>query len=213
MYEDTFDPGSVRSMVCGQIELLHALGARYLILTCAVGGLTHREKEGDIVIIEDFMSWGNEVMPIPGNKFVSPTEALDHRLRFNASDSAATYHQSYSTAEHHLSSQCNVLHKGIHMYFRGRHFESNLDKKVMSDRGATVVGMSVKPECCVAAVYKIPTLALGLVTNDIHVKVVEHEKHLEVAKSLSEPLGAYLTAIIAEEDDMRSARMISTLQR
>lgn len=79
---------------------------------------------------------------------------------------------------------------------RGPDFEGRRhDKGNFAKLGADTVGMSVKPECCVAALYEARAMGIAFITNDDK-EVHTHETNVARAKASSEKLGAFLTDVL-----------------
>lgn len=183
MNEDPVDP-AVPRMVRLQVAMLCELGARRLVLTCAAGSLTSRFRVGDLAYLQSFVMFGNEVMPLWAGEFVSPEDALARDL----SGHAATVAERVGLTLHEDSA---------HAYVRGPHFEGRAhDKGNLKRLGATTVGMSVKPECCVAALYGAQALGIAFITND-DVEAHEHETNVTRAKAAGDKLGAFLSGLVS----------------
>ncbi len=183
MNEDPRDP-AVPKMVRLQIAMLCELNVKKLVLTCAAGSLVEMFAVGDLVFMQSFvMSGGHEEMPLWGGEFVSPEDALAIEWRVLACEAA-------ERAE-------LVLHStGNHAYVRGPHFEGRThDKGNLRKLGATTVGMSVKPECCVAALYGARAMGIAFITNDA-VESHDHETNVARAKASSAKLGAFLEHVV-----------------
>jgi len=183
MNECTFNPDAA-IFVRMQIELLIRLGVKNLILTCGSGGLGKDATPGTIVFIDSFVSSNNEVMPLFPGEFVSPEGVLDPDWIDLIDES------SYRPSD----TLC-----GPYVFWRGPHIEGIAhDKEDMHQRGGIAVGMSIKPECCVAALYKnVRVLALAHVMNGA-TEVLDHISHTEKAKANSDRLGQLLTNIVAD---------------
>ena len=179
------DP-ALAAMVRLQTEMLIQLGAKDLIITSAVGGLGRKFAVGNVCVIDGFVTLYAPEMPLFAGEFCSPEDTLDERLR-NIAYAAAF------EAEPRVA--CGG---GGHVMVRGPFFEGRrYDKKLLEATGASVVGMSALPECCVAALYPgVKTLVLGLVTNS-DVEEHSHETNLERAKNSSAALGDYLRKIVS----------------
>lgn len=153
--EDSLNP-NVRILVRLQIELLIKLGVKKLILTCSAGALTNDLMDGDIITINRLLSFGNEMMPLFPGEFVRPEGVLDQEW------------VKHSTTKTFAVNTGISFKRGPYMFFRGPHFETTADKREMFKRGAICVGMSIKPECAVAALYTdVRVIALGFISNGI----------------------------------------------
>lgn len=172
------DP-DVHAMVRLQTEMLIHLGAKTLVLTCAAGSLSPKCEVGKVVFIDGFVSLYAPPMPLFGGEFVSPDDAIERRPRAEAMNG-------------------NLMRCGYVM-MRGPHFEGRLyDKKLLAATGVGVVGMSMLPEACVAALYKdegVRVLPLAFVTNDA-VEEHSHEENLRRVKDASTGLGSLLGDLV-----------------
>ncbi|MFA6603254.1 MAG: hypothetical protein WCT10_00260 [Patescibacteria group bacterium] len=179
------DPG-LAAMVRLQTEMLIQLGAQNLIVTCAAGALGRKFAIGNICVIDGFVTLYAPEMPLFAGEFCSPEDTLDEHLRNLAFEAAFETEPRLAAGG------------GGHVMVRGPFFESRrYDKKLLEATGASVVGMSVLPECCVAALYPgTKILALALVTNS-DVEEHSHETNLERAKNSSAALGSYLRRIVS----------------
>lgn len=178
MNESLFNPTG-KLAVRAQIEVLLKLGVKNLVLTAAVGSLTHEIPAGCVVYIDGWISNWAEEMPLFGGEFVSPEMALfsdPHRIL-------------------RISPPGLTMFRGLHIFWCGPHFESLRDKKHMHELGASCVGMSIKPEATVAALHGVHVIPLGFVTNAPE-EVMTHEHHRHVAKTAAPKLGALLTNIV-----------------
>ena len=81
---------------------------------------------------------------------------------------------------------------------RGPSFEGRrYDKKALRETGASVVGMSLLPEACIAALYhpRVKALAIAFITNNATDKH-SHETNQQKAKENREHMGRVLHGII-----------------
>ncbi|KKW32154.1 MAG: putative 6-oxopurine nucleoside phosphorylase [Candidatus Uhrbacteria bacterium GW2011_GWA2_52_8d] len=179
MNEGTLNP-SVLLKVRLQIDVLIEMGVTKFLLTAAVGSLREDLLPGSIVIIDRFISFGQDQMPNYPGEFVSIDNAMNRAMVANL----------------------NFPHVS-HVFFCGPHFESGDDKAEMARRGADVVGMSVKPEVFTVAVARVfgghpdvSVLALGYVSNGMD-EQMDDEKHrqraLKDAPQLAEAIMQALT--------------------
>ncbi|MDO8571478.1 MAG: purine-nucleoside phosphorylase [bacterium] len=170
-------------MVRIQTEMLLQLGVKTLIVTSAVGSLDRKIEVGDVVAVNGFVTLFAPPMPLWAGEFVSPEDTLSGVLRQQA-----------------LATALGVgirMHSAGHVMVRGPQFEGRrYDKKYLRKTGAKVVGMSMLPEACVAALYNAQVLGLGFVTNDA-VETHSHEENIARAKASAKKLGSLLEGIIA----------------
>ena len=187
MNEAPCDP-EIAKMVRLQTEMLFQLGVKDLVITSAVGALprlTPRLGVGDICVVNGFITVFAPEMPLWAGEFVSPEDVLDDGLQRIALMECGQ-----------LTARCGgyVMVRGP--FFEGRKF----DKDFLSSTGASVVGMSMLPEACVAALYKgngARVLGLAFVTNDA-VQEHSHEENLACAGAASKHLGGLLERIVSK---------------
>jgi purine-nucleoside phosphorylase len=182
MNEAPCDPNIPR-MVRLQTEMLFQLGVKQIIVTSAVGSLDQFIKVGTVVIIDGFITVYAPEMPLWANEFYSPEDMISERLNLIAKQE----HEGKVS----IKEVAHVMVRGP--FFEGRQY----DKALLAASGAKVVGMSMLPEACVAAVYGVEFLGLGFVTNSPF-EVHSHETNVERAKEVSEQLSNYLARIIKQ---------------
>ncbi len=182
LYEAPAD-AELHAMVRLQTEMLIHLGARRLVLTCAAGSLDPKIKTGHLVAIDGFVSLYAPEMPLFGGEFPSPDAALD--VECVAADFPGTSTPGIRSAW-----------RGGYAMVRGPHFEGRrYDKKPLAATGASVVGMSMLPEACVAALYAeegVRVAAVAHVTNGID-EATTHDEHLARSRQASPRLSALLS--------------------
>ncbi len=166
-----------------QISMMAELGVGTFVLTCAAGSLDPAIRVGTLALIDSFVMFGNEVMPLwVGDEFVSPEDALEAKWTDAAVSAAKSAGISMAT--------------GVgHAYVRGPHFEGRRhDKGNLRKLGARTVGMSLKPECSTAALYGARVLAVAFVSND---DVEEHDdgQISSRVKAAGDKLGAFLVEL------------------
>jgi purine nucleoside phosphorylase len=175
----------IAAMVRLQITTLLELGVRTLILTAAVGSLAGRVPVGGVCVIDGFLTiFSQTAMPLVGGEFVSPEDTLDPGLREIAQIAA------YGVAL--------PVREGGHAFVRGPFFEGRrYDKAAVAAAGVKVVGMSILPEACVAALYPgVKVLGLGYVTND-DIAEHAHGANVAAAKTNAGKLGALIEGIVS----------------
>lgn len=173
------DP-NVAKMVRLQTEMLLQFGVRKLVVTSAVGALRGALEVGQIGVVDGFVTLYAPEMPMWAGEFVSPEDTLDPELRAIA----------------HAECGELVVRDVGHVMVRGPFFEGRkYDKGLLAETGAGIVGMSMLPEACIAALYGAKVLGLGFVTND-DVAEHSHEENLRQARAAAAHLGGFLTRIV-----------------
>lgn len=176
----------IPEMVRLQTEMLLQLGVEKLIVTSAVGSLNSHVGAGDLVIVKSFLTLFAPPMPLWGGEFCSPEDALDISL-------ASSVSRICRNGSLHI-----VSHFVTHAMVRGPFFESRkIDKDILRSLGADVVGMSMLPEACVAALFGAKVIGLGFVTNTAS-EVHSHEANMARVKQEKEKLSLLLKNLVAE---------------
>ncbi|MEK7655315.1 MAG: purine-nucleoside phosphorylase [Patescibacteria group bacterium] len=181
--EDSTHQAEVGGMVRLQIEMLLELGVKRFILTNAAGSLRPEIEVGSVVMADSFVSLFAPAMPLFGGEFCCPQDRLSSAWREAALEAARPVHIT--------------VHQGAYAMLRGPQFEgTGLDKKMLRDAGAAVVGMSTYPEMCVIATRPgTKALCLSFVTNTDS-EAHSHEENQARAKEKSAQLGALLRNIV-----------------
>jgi purine-nucleoside phosphorylase len=142
------------------VRVLHALGVRTLITTNAAGALNPEFSPGDIMVIEDHLSFpslagrspliGTE--PEPGlRRFVDLTGAYALDLR--------------RLAESVALDAAMTLRQGTYVMVGGPNFETPAEVRFLRLIGADAVGMSTAPEVIVARQLDMQVLGLSVMSN------------------------------------------------
>lgn len=169
-------------MLGASVRLAHALGARILVSTAAVGSFTPDLPSGSLAVIRDHINFCG-VNPIAGvpsdaaHRFPDATHAYDAELRAGA---LAVVRRSGM-----------ICAEGIYAWVSGPSYETPAESRMMRALGADVVGMSLVPEVLTACQLGMRTLALACVTNlapGIGDEPPSHERVLRAARQFSEPL-------------------------
>ena len=176
------------NMVRLQIEMFRYLGVERFVLTAAVGGLVRghglgdqQAKTGTVGIADGFVTIFAPDMPLYGGEFMAVETTLDPRLRKLALEACS---------EVGLEG-----FEGGHVMVRGPQFEgTRYDKRTLAEAGAKMVGMSVLPEACVAALWDAKVLVLGFVSND-DVEAHSDELVQTRVKAAADKLGVLIKAI------------------
>ena len=166
------------------IRLMKLMGAEYLFLSNAAGGITYLDV-GTIVLLKDQIS---QMVPSPligpnidalGTRFPSMSEIYDKHLRDIVKQSAKELNMD--------------IKEGVYMQFGGPQYETPAEIRMAKILGADVVGMSTCNEAIAgahmgmkiigASVVSNPAAGLGDVPLDhTHVKETMHKEVQNLAK-------------------------------
>ena len=176
------------------IRLLAYLGIQNLIITNAAGSLNQDLKTGDIVMVEDHISFfGPNPLrgvkdPRLGERFPDMTKVYDVGLKERV-DSAA-------------KSNSIEIKKGVYAYVQGPSLETPAELRLLRTVGADLVGMSTVPEVIVAKQCAMKICVLSCITNECLSADGPKETSLEevilAAKATAPTMKALIKNLIAE---------------
>lgn len=139
------------------VRVMRALGARFLFINSAAGGLNPLFRAGDLMIVTDHLNLLGE-NPLRGltderlgNRFPDMTRAYDRELVQTATDVA-------------LELRIPVRH-GVYVAVSGPSLETPAETRMLRMLGADAVGMSTVPEVIVACQVGFRTMAMAALTN------------------------------------------------
>ena len=156
------------------VRVMHALGARFYIVSNAAGGIRRDLSAGDLMVIEDHINLTGQ-NPLTGDleegdeRFPDMTDPYDAELRALVKSCAA---------------KSNVdVKEGIYAWLTGPSFETRAEIRMLERLGADAVGMSTVPEVIVARAMGMRVAGVSCIANTasgIGDKPVLHADVLEV---------------------------------
>jgi purine-nucleoside phosphorylase len=158
-----------------------AAGAKIMLLTNGAGGLNPKWKPGQVFLISDHINL-TATSPIEGAKFVDLTDMYSPRLR-------------------NIAKQIDPsLEEVVYAQFRGPHYETPAEVKMVGVVGGHMVGMSTALEAIAAREVGLEVIALSMQTNPAAGAVgggVSHE-HVLAAGEVGEQRNSALLAELCE---------------
>ncbi len=158
------------------IRIFKLLGIETLILTNAAGGINETFKKGDLMIINDQLSFFAEsVLRGPnmdefGERFI---------------DMSTTYNKEYIEILKEIMLNLTGDYKeGVYAYMKGPTYETPAEIRALRTLGADAVGMSTVPEAVVAHHSKINIAGITCITNmaaGVTNEILSHEDVKETA--------------------------------
>ncbi len=142
------------------VRFLNALGCRDLVVTNAAGALNPDFQPGDVMLIDDHLSFpslaglsplAGETPPANLTRFVDLTDAYSEELRALARDAARDAHLS--------------IRNGVYVMVGGPNFETPSEVRFLRLAGGDAVGMSTVPEVIVARQLGMRVLGLSVISN------------------------------------------------
>jgi purine-nucleoside phosphorylase len=159
--------GHTAGLVTAPLGAVLGLGARFVLLTCAVGGIDPKLRTGEIVSLRDQIALFGPT-PLRGAAFVDCSNIYSAKLRAR------------------LQKLEGELAEVIYAHARGPQYETPAEVTALRLLGGQVVGMSTTYEAILAAAHQTPTCGLGVVTNAAGSEALSH---LEVQAESSRARG------------------------
>jgi purine-nucleoside phosphorylase len=164
----------------------HALGARTMVLSAAVGGLDPSLAAGSMVVVRDHLNLMG-TNPLAGWRYPDGSPAfVDVSGVYDAELSAA--------ALGILHEHGTAVTEGVYAAMAGPAYETPAETEMLRRIGATVVGMSTVPEAVAARALGMRVLGLSFVTNAAG-GAVSHEEVLLASKTAAEAIGRVVAGL------------------
>ena len=139
------------------VRVLHALGARTLVVSNACGGMHPLWGPGDLVLISDHINL------LGDNPLVGPN---DERLGSRFPDMSAAYDPELRALARAAALELGiVLREGVYVAVPGPNLETRAEYRMLRAIGADVVGMSTVPEVIVANHQGMRTVGISIITD------------------------------------------------
>lgn len=141
------------------VRVLHALGCRVLIVTNAAGALNPSFAPGDVMVIEDHISFPS--LSGRGPLVGSPEPALPRFVNLIGAYSPELRNRARAAA---VAAGVH-LHSGVYVMVGGPNFETPAEVRFLRQIGGDAVGMSTTPEVIVARQLGMEVLGLSAISN------------------------------------------------
>jgi purine-nucleoside phosphorylase len=139
------------------IRVMHALGARTLMVSNACGGMNPLWAPGDLVLLSDHINLLGD-NPLVGEN--------DERLGERFPDMSAPYDPALRSLARKLALELGIsLREGVYVAVSGPNLETRAEYRMLRAMGADVVGMSTVPEVIVARHQGMRTLGISIITD------------------------------------------------
>ena len=151
MYE-----GHAAALAAFPTRVLHALGARVLVVSNAAGGIRRTFVPGDLMLIRDHINF------MFRNPLLGPVGAGEPRFP----DMSAPYDRALCDLARDVARAEEIaLDEGVYCGLLGPTYETPAEVRMLGFLGADAVGMSTVPEVIVANALGMRALGISCITN------------------------------------------------
>ena len=170
------------------VRLVHALGARTLIVSNAAGGIRRSFTPGTLMRIDDHINLMNR-HPLSG-----PVQSGEPRFP----DMSAPYDRALGAQLDDTARHLNIrLDIGVYCGLLGPTYETPSEIRMLEKLGADAVGMSTVPEVVTARALGMRCVGVSLITNAAAGYTAAPLNHAEVIESAQEAAGRFQSLIEA----------------
>jgi purine-nucleoside phosphorylase len=179
------------SAVTFPVRVMHALGARTLIVSNACGGMNPLWSPGDLVLLSDHINLLGDNPLIGFN---------DDRLGPRFPDMSAPYDPELRGLARSLALELGItLREGVYVAVSGPNLETRAEYRMLRVMGADVVGMSTVPEVIVATHAGMRTVGISIITDQCLPDALEPavlERIIETARRAEPSLTRLITSLV-----------------
>ncbi len=172
-------------------RVLHALGARTLIVSNAAGGAREVLTPGTLMLISDHLNFQFR------NPLIGPVEEGDTRFP----DMSEPYDSGLrAMAREVAASQGLTLAEGVYAALLGPTYETRAEVQMLQRLGADAIGMSTVPEVIVARALGMRVLGFSCVTNlacGLAAAPITHDEVIETTARVAAQFEALVRDVVA----------------
>jgi len=186
MYE-----GHPASQAAFPVRVVHALGARVLVLSNAAGGVRRTFAPGQLMVLADHINL------MFRNPLTGPT--LEGDTRFP--DMSAPYDPGLRQRLHAVARALGIaLEEGVYAGLLGPTYETPAEVRMLERLGADAVGMSTVPEVLVARAMGMRCVAVSCITNKaagLSLAPIHHDEVIEVTRAAAADFERLVEGLVA----------------
>jgi purine-nucleoside phosphorylase len=185
-----FYEGYSAQQVVFPVRVMKMLGVETLLLSNAAGGVNANYKVGDLMVINDHISF------FTTNPLIGKNE---EELGTRFPDMSEPYSKALIAKALSIGVEHNIqLHQGVYTAVTGPTFETHAEYRLIKVIGSDVVGMSTVQENIAAVHCGMKVFAVSVVT-DLGIReddnVITHEEVLQAAKEAEPKLTTLFTEL------------------
>jgi purine-nucleoside phosphorylase len=173
------------------VRVMHALGARTLIVSNAAGAVRRTFRPGDLMLIDDHINL------MFRNPLVGPVEQGEARFP----DMSAPYDPDLRMLAREVALDAGIaVQEGVYAGLLGPAYETQAEVRMLERLGADATGMSTVPEVIVARALEMRVLGISCITNlacGLSPTPPSHEEVLETAAAAAASLERIVSGVVA----------------
>ena len=177
------------------VRVMRRLGADYLFVTNAAGGVNPAFEPGDLMLIRDHINFMGlaGLSPLRGPNL----DAFGPRFP----DMGHAYDPALMDLAREVAREAGLtLREGVYVGVAGPQFETPADLRLLHQAGADAVGMSTVPEVITAVHSGMRVLGISGISNRANLDgktTTSHEEVLEAGKRMTPNLATLVAGVLA----------------
>lgn len=188
-----FYEGYTPQQVSYPIRVMKMLGVETVLISNAAGGTGDHFQVGDLMIIQDHISFF-AINPLLGKN--------ETELGPRFPDMSEPYSKELIAKAKRIAERLQIkIHTGVYFGVTGPTFETRSEYKMIKTLGGDAVGMSTVQEVIIAVHMGMKVFAISVIT-DIGIRdeenTITHDEVLEAARNAEPKLTSIFTTLVAE---------------
>lgn len=173
------------------VRVMHALGARTLVLSNAAGGIRRTFAPGQLMVIADQLNL------MFRNPLIGPVQPGDERFP----DMSSPYDPDLRQRLHAIARSLGIrLEEGVYAGLLGPSYETPAEVRMLERLGADAAGMSTVPEVLVARAMGMRCAAVSCITNPgagLSPEPISHADVIEVTRRAAADFERLIETLVA----------------
>lgn len=183
------------------VRLVHALGARRLLVTNSAGGINRTFRPGTLMLITGHLNLA----------FASPGVGAGVGSRSSEEENESVLHRPYyddewtDRAEDVALDLGLEIRRGVYAWMLGPSYETKAEIRALERLGADAVGMSTVPEVIQAQMLGMRVVGLSTITNPaagLAAGALDHDDVIEVGRRVRGELKSFVRGLVRVAEGM-----------